>query len=172
LNNAKLLFEWKKGFPYLMFDIMSLPEGDGGNFLEPIHFDQGFAYRPGIVTFFLIQDCYEMDLRMYIASEMPEVSPDAVQAIEVPFTFRPEETLFLTDAIGQETEITTLIPSHTYTLRFEHGKNGEVEGTNMAYLWGRIYWVLTENPVAKILKAGPELVLTMPTELCMTSGAN
>jgi hypothetical protein len=171
-KGAKPFHHFKHGLPYLILPIYTLPKGDGANTFEQLHLDQGFAYRPGSVTFFLTQDCLEMEMNVYLMDKMPPVDKKAEQVIETPFEILPGDELFIDNFSGTDPDMAEHLPAGTYTLRFEQGKDGEDEGSGMAYLWGRLIWVPTENPVAKILKAGPELVLTMPTELCMTSGAN
>jgi hypothetical protein len=176
---VKPLLSLKEGFSHRSLLVYNLPEGDGGNLIEKIHTPQGFAYRPGSATFFLIQDCLDMALNIYLLNKMPPVDKLCEQAIDIPFTIYPRQKIFnapnkliISSIFGEEHDITSHILPNRYTLRFEQGKDSEDKETGMAHLWGRLIWVPTANPVAKIQKAGREIHRPIPQKLVLTSGKN
>jgi hypothetical protein len=132
---------------------------------------QGFSWRSGNVDFYTI-DSWGMviDVEVFL-NESVQLSPDAVRAIQVPFTIGPQGvgfycTAIYIDVLGivPEEDFGTVpcylpMPPGEYALVFEQGFMpdwgpdgylGEDEN-NTTSMWGKLWFNLETNAEAKIL---------------------
>lgn len=118
---------------------------DPFNDWEDAHVEQGFAWRPGSVSFSTLDEGGDIDIDV-IAKKKWSSDPAAARVIRVPFEV-PEDGIEIASIISGET---VDVPAGRYDLYYETGKKGES-------LWSRFTFVPSDNPQAEILKADPEL---------------
>jgi Competence protein J (ComJ) len=113
------------------------------------HVLQGFAWRPGRVSFRTLDDAGALTVEALSTQVFDERKSKAQRVILVPFTI-PRHGNIEVASIGSGTRL-HLQPGE-YELTFEHGRN--VDGN----LWAKLYFVRTEKPVVpRILRADAEL---------------
>jgi hypothetical protein len=88
------------------------------------HVAQGFAWRPGIVSFATLGDLGELRVEVRVADDL-DVLPEAVRAIVVPFAVSPPGRVGLSDTVD---DVTTRVPPGEYALLCEIGNLSEKEG--------------------------------------------
>ncbi|MDI1447299.1 competence protein ComJ [Polyangium sp. 6x1] len=122
------------------------------------HVDQGFAWRPGSVSFgTLDQGTADISIRR---ADAHGLRPDTIRAIVVPFEVIVGDRVEVASLWDQKA-VVDLPPGH-YRLIFEHGllQSGD--------MWCDFTFVPVAAPVtAEILRADPEL--SPPAEFVMTA---
>ncbi len=122
------------------------------------HVRQGFAWRPGSVSFRTLDSAGSLAVEV-LRDQIYESKSRAQRVIVVPFTI-PEHGNIEVASIGSGACFH--LPPGEYELTFEHGRN--VDGR----LWAGLYFVRTEKPVlARILRADADL--SPPAVLLMTA---
>jgi hypothetical protein len=125
------------------------------------HIDQGFAIRPGAVSFCTISDAISLDLEVIIGNGCGEVSPEATRAIQVPFEVPPGEIVYIVTVISNQEELA--LPEGSYILQVEQWDVGPCE---FGQLRGRLLCCPGRGE-AKILRA--DSGLTRTTDLILTA---
>lgn len=123
------------------------------------HVAQGFAWRPGSVSFGTIHSSGPLGIEVLLLDRPYSVSLEALRIISVPFVV-PDSGAIEIASIGDSEEIK--LESGKYELIFEHyiTTNGSMEARF-------IFRPLTDLPEARIIKADGEL--SPPIELVMTA---
>lgn len=123
------------------------------------HVAQGFAWRPGSVSFGTLRSAGLMAVVVSTSKGFDEQSSRATRVISVPFTV-PEAGAVEVASIGSS--VIAEIPPGEYELTFEHGLDDH------GAMWANFYFKLIQAPVvAMIRRADPELV--PPHRLVMTA---
>jgi hypothetical protein len=126
---------------------------DPFNDWEDAHVEQGFAWRPGSVSFSTLDEGGDIGIDV-VREKKWSIDPAAARVIRVPFEV-PEDGIEIASIIsGQAVDV----PAGRYNLYYETGKKGES-------LWCRFTFVPSDNPQAEILKA--DSVLKPPKRLTM-----
>ncbi|MCC6553654.1 MAG: hypothetical protein IT372_11625 [Polyangiaceae bacterium] len=120
------------------------------------HVKQGFSWRPGSVSFATLDD--GGPLRVRVSSAPFETSSSrASRVIQVPFEV-PEYGEVDVASIGQA--VTLELPSGTYALLFEHGRDEHG-------MWATFHFVRSDLARPEIIRADPEI--HPPEALIMTA---
>lgn len=119
----------------------------GYNAWTPEHVMQGFAWRPGSVSFGTL-DIVDMEVVVNL-EENPVLMLDSQRAIVVPFVVKRDSQIFVVSSL---TRVPVPIPSGTYELWFQHGRP---EG--MRTMWCTLAFKPESKPRAAILRADHEL---------------
>jgi hypothetical protein len=109
------------------------------------HVHQGFAWRPGSVSFGAAENVETAVVIDVVSSVEPD--PAAFRVIAVPFTVPPHRGIVV-GSIGDEREIE--VDGGTYQLTFELG-------TKDKNPWCRISFVPNSDPQPRIIKADSEI---------------
>ena len=113
------------------------------------HVLQGFAWRPGSVSFRTLDDEGSLTVEILSNQVFDQTKSQAQRVIVVPFTV-PEHGNVEVGSISGGTRL-HLQPGEC-ELTFEHGRN--LDGR----LWARLYFIRSETPVApRILRADSDL---------------
>lgn len=112
---------------------------------KDVHVAQGFAWRPGSVSFGTLVDSYPLYVEVQQATGV-ELRPETVRAIVVPFFVSPAGHVGLSD-MGND--VSTAIPPGPYALVFETGyvSNDIEDGT-----WVRLSFIPQSNVEPAILR--------------------
>jgi hypothetical protein len=114
---------------------------------RPEHVDQGFAWRPGSVSFGTLEESGPIDVQMRLASKPQALLAETQRAMQVPFTV-PEAGVVVVASIGGAKEVD--VPAGGYQLVFEHGIADD-------RMWARITLVREPSPRFAVLVADDEL---------------
>jgi hypothetical protein len=123
------------------------------------HVSQGFAWRPGSVSFGTLENAGPLAADVSRSRAFDESASSAARVIAVPFSVPEHGGVELASiASGVSLEL----PPGEYELTFEHGLD---DGGQM---WARFYFRAVEAPVApRIIRADAEL--SPPDEFVMTA---
>ena len=113
------------------------------------HIRQGFAWRPGSVSFQTIEDGGTHAIEVVVEAGAVEISSQATRVIEVPFEVpddRPVQIASISDEVSIE------ISPGRYTLRFEY-----IRSKNDGEPTIRLVFTPSGNPKFQIVRADPEL---------------
>lgn len=154
-------------------------ELDGDDIGTDVTDRQGFAWKPGYIDFYTLRadnfgdydDYSEFGINIEVFLNEPlQLSPDAVRAIQVPFSVTSNNGIIIGSGLyvgDPDSDNSIEIPSENYALTFEQGWKYEpqpiekdpVTGQDMPQtlyvLWGRLWFNLEENVEAKILVQDP-----------------
>jgi hypothetical protein len=120
------------------------------------HVRQGFAWRPGSVSFATLDEGGPLRVRISSGSFEPSSSP-ASRIVRVPFEV-PEHGEVDVASIGQA--VTLELPAGEYALVFEHGKDEHG-------MWATFHFASAHGVMPAILRADQEL--QPPEVLVMTA---
>jgi hypothetical protein len=109
------------------------------------HVSQGFAWRPGSVSFGAVDNVETTIIIQRVSAVDADV--DAFRVIAVPFTVNPHEAVVI-GSIGDERQIE--IEAGTYRLTFELGAKDERP-------WCRLSFIADSNPTPQIIKSDSEI---------------
>ena len=123
------------------------------------HVHQGFAWRPGSVSFATLEDAGPLAADVYRSRAFDESASSASRVISVPFSVPEHGGVELASiASGVPLELA----EGEYELTFEHGLG------NGGKMWARFYFRAVETPVTpRIIRADAEL--SPPDEFVMTA---
>lgn len=124
---------------------------------HPEHNRQGFAWRPGSVTFATLAS-HEAAIQVVVCEQF-FIRTDAVRVIRVPFLVAPRMRLQIATTAF---EYPIVIPPNRYALHFEHGLIASEDE-----MWCTFSFVPDQDPAPAILVADKELA--PPRELIMTA---
>jgi len=110
--------------------------------------DQGFSWRPESVSFATLEESGKTRIYVKTARREFALRSDTVRAIEVPFTV-PGSNLVEVAGITESKVIE--INSGSYALMFETGFD------DAQLMWCAFTFQKSNRPIAKILRADPEL---------------
>jgi hypothetical protein len=113
------------------------------NFWTDRHVAQGFAWRPGSVSFGTIDEGGLHSIDVLLTHSYVDISPLAIRAIEVPFRVPFEESVEIASVDSQRLQI----PSSLYALRFEC-----LQGRKLKFVFMKI-----DNPKFRIVRSDAEL---------------
>lgn len=119
----------------------------GYNAWLPGHVHQGFAWRPGSVSFGTL-DIVDMRIEVRLATRVV-VRPDAKRVIRVPFLVASESRLCV---VASLTRHAIAIPEGSYALVYEHGVNAPSRA-----LWCALTFVREPVPTPAVLLSDAEL---------------
>jgi hypothetical protein len=123
------------------------------------HVDQGFAWRPGSVSFGTLESGGEIHINVFRSRELEERASMAERILVVPFTV-PAHGAIEIASIGSRAVLD--LQAGEYELTFEHGH--DLKGV----MWANFYFRPVESPVIpRILRADAEL--RPPAALVMTA---
>ncbi len=123
------------------------------------HVAQGFAWRPGSVSFGTLDDAGPLAVEAFRTKVLDEASSNATRIIVVPFSV-PEHGEIEIASISSDVSIT--LPPGEYEVTFEHGKS-EDQG-----MWANFYFRAVSAPVsARVIRVDAEL--RPPTDLVMAA---
>ena len=108
---------------------------------EDVHVNQGFAWRPGSVSFATLEEGGTIDVEVLARKAWSEDSR-AVRVIRVPFLVSAMGVEIASIIKGQTIDI----PSGRHSLYYETGKEDD-------YLWCRFTFVQDKQSVPEIIKA-------------------
>jgi hypothetical protein len=111
------------------------------------HVAQGFAWRPGTVSFGTLGDVGTLRVEVLIGAEL-EVRPEAVRATVVPFSVSPTGLVEISDTANEET--TSVAPGE-YALLCEMGYPSERRGQEAE--WCRLTFIPGGDVRPEILRA-------------------
>ena len=120
------------------------------------HVRQGFAWRPGSVSFGTLLDAVEMDVEVMVEDRV-ELPANTTRAIQVPFVVGNGSEVGIA-VVGEEHRVA--IPTGTYSLTFQHGTH---QGDKS--MWCVFAFIPDDDPQVAVLIADPEL--SPPTPLLM-----
>lgn len=121
------------------------------------HVAQGFAWRPGSVSFGTLDSSGTMTVEISTKPHFDEKTSSSARAISVPFTV-PEDGRVEVASITSSSVIQ--LPAGEYELTFEHGRD------DRAKMWANFHFNKVPTPIlAKVLRADAEL--SPPEELIM-----
>jgi hypothetical protein len=123
------------------------------------HVLQGFAWRPGSVSFKTLESAGSVAVDVLRTQVFDESKSKAQRIIVVPFTVAEHGSIEV-GTVGSGVRLQ--MPPGEYELTFEHGRNADRR------LWARLYFVRAEKPVEpRIVRADPGL--SPPPVLLMTT---
>ncbi|HZH97796.1 MAG TPA: competence protein ComJ [Fimbriimonadaceae bacterium] len=123
------------------------------------HVNQGYAWRPGSVSFGTLESSGAIRVEVFRSRELNERTSPAERIIVVPFSV-PEHGTIEIASIGSNAVLE--VPPGEYELTFEHGRDPE------GAMWANLYFRRVEAPVApRIVRADAEL--NPPDVLVMTA---
>ncbi len=111
------------------------------------HVAQGFAWRPGTVSFATLGDFGDVRVEVRVADDL-EVLPGALRAIVVPFAVSPPGRVALSDTVN---DVTTRVTPGEYALLCEMGYLSEEEGEEAE--WCRLTFAPRRGVQPEILRA-------------------
>lgn len=113
------------------------------------HVGQGFAWRPGSVSFRSVVEAGQHLIEIVVADRLGAIHPDAVRAIEVPFDV-PRDGAVEVGSIAETVPLS--LPAGAFLLRCEFLESG---GTASA----RVRLTFAKNEAARfaVVRADPEL---------------
>ena len=123
------------------------------------HANQGFAWRPGSVSFRTIEEGERYLLELAVHSGDVELSSDAARIIQVPFEVPASgsiEVASITDSMPLE------LPSGVYALRFECFRQESGSEPRI-----KLVFIRSDDPKFEVLRADAALSLT--GELLLTA---
>ena len=115
------------------------------------HFAQGFAWRPGSVSFRTVSETGSHSVEITVVDQAGAVHPDAVRVVDVPFNVPTDGAI----EIGSITETVPLtLPAGLYILRCEflQSVGADVERV-------RLIFANTEVPRFAVVRADSELLI-------------
>lgn len=118
------------------------------------HVMQGFAWRPGSVSFRSMVDTGPHEIEINVVNHMEALHPDAVRAVEVPFEVPADGKI----EVGSITEtVDVSVPPGIFLLRCEFlsTSNTGVERVRLTFADG-------DAPRFAVVRADPELSLGGP----------
>lgn len=121
------------------------------------HILQGFTWRPGCVTFRLLDDLSDQRTEVVLAAKT-QPNPAAERAIVVPFEVSAANMVAISDMVTTEQ---FSLREGTYALLFETGRIGDEA------CWLRLTFVPNASPIAAVLRADDALAPQYP--LLMTA---
>ena len=128
------------------------------NFWTDGHVNQGFAWRPGSVSFGTLREGGPHTIRIVVAKALC-LSPDAIRVIRVPFDVPIED----------EIEIASIsdgfrfhLESGRYVVQFECFLDVDAKGCDIQLTFER-----SDEPAFEIVRADPEISVT--TDLLLTA---
>ena len=132
--------------------------GNPFNDWTPVHVAQGFAWRPGSVSFATLESTGLLSVEVVRVVGDPSIPTDAVRVISVPFTV-PAHSRIVVASIDSESSLE--LPAGDYELTFAHGATARS-------LCAVLSFRVTNTEVQpRIARADPGLA--PPDELLMTA---
>lgn len=125
------------------------------------HVAQGFAWRPGSVSFRTLVEAGPHSVEINIVDQVGAVDPDAVRVIEVPFDV-PANGAIEVGSISDSVPLS--LPSGTFLLRCEFLGSGDVAGE-------RVRLVFARKDVPRFAVVRADEALSMDGELLTTAQA-
>ena len=123
------------------------------------HVAQGFAWRPGSVSFGTLKNSGPLMVGVFHTKTFDETSSNANRVIIVPFSV-PEHGGI--DVASIASSFSLKLRPGEYELTFEHGRNADQQD------WANFYFRAVTAPVAaKVIRADAEL--SPPADLIMTA---
>ena len=119
------------------------------NFWTERHVSQGFAWRPGSVSFRTIAESGPHSLEITISNDDLEISADAQRVIEVPFAVPSSGEIEV--ASISDSRALSLRPG-SYVLRFEC--SSETNGNQRKI---KFVFIKNKNPEFRLLRIGTDL---------------
>lgn len=113
------------------------------------HVSQGFAWRPGSVSFRTLEETGPHVVEIEVIDHVGTVREDAVRVIEVPFEV-PADGAIEIGSISETVPVT--LPSGTYRLRCEFAPRLDLAGGRV-----RLTFAKEDTPRFAIILADPEL---------------
>jgi len=144
-------FVFDMGIAVGSLDVVDETVSPGINYWEDQHFEQGFSWSPGNVSFGTITDAGIQRVEVRTADEI-ELKPTAKRAIVVPFSVSSSSRIIVTNIYA--IQMIDFVPAGSYALIFETGDDDE--------LWCRLTFVRSETAEPAVLIADDELSLTTP----------
>ncbi|HXF83846.1 MAG TPA: competence protein ComJ [Anaerolineales bacterium] len=120
---------------------------------QPQHYAQGFSWRPGSVSFRLLDEFGLLQVKVQLGGQI-ESRPDVIRAILVPFSVDPLGIVEIAsvDQDGKQVQV----PEDKYALVFETGR------TNSGIMWCSFTFVPDTHVKARILLADSDLSPAYP----------
>lgn len=109
------------------------------------HVNQGFAWRPGSVSFATIEEAGRHSVSLDVVSGNVGVSPEAIRVIQTPFEV-PQTGAIEVASVSDSVPFS--LPPGTYALRFEYFCASAVSDP-----WIRFIFIKMVNPSFEILRA-------------------
>ncbi|WP_020176714.1 competence protein ComJ [Methyloferula stellata] len=109
------------------------------------HVNQGFAWRPGSVSFATIEEAGRHSVSLDVVSGNVGVSPEAIRVIQTPFEVPQTGAIEIASASDS---VPFSLPSGTYALRFEYFCASALSDPGIRFLFMKM-----ENPSFEILRA-------------------
>ena len=139
----------------IFYSALAVTDGEPGeayNRWQRQHVGQGFAWRPGSVSFATLEDAGDQRVEVQFANEV-SLRPDAERAILVPFTVSASEHIGISNMVEDQF---LEVPAGKYALVFQtgYGDNG--------ILWSTLTFVPENNCEAEILRADEGLTPAYP----------
>jgi len=136
------------------------------------HINQGFAWRPGSVSFRTLGSGTRVRVEVWM-SDAFELRADTVRAIQVPYQIDSSRAIAIQDVSSQPDENIIQIPEGDYALVFEIGfveslrANPQYQGRleDLLPMWCKFTFIPDENVEPAILRA--DLGLSPIPALCM-----
>jgi hypothetical protein len=125
------------------------------------HFAQGFAWRPGSVSFRTIVEAGEHSVEIDVVERVDPIGTDVVRAIEVPFEVPPDgavEIASISDAVALS------LPARQFLLRCEFPRSNDGGAQRV-----RLYFSTKDTPRFAVVKA--DAALNAAGELLTTANA-
>lgn len=123
------------------------------------HVAQGFAWRPGSVSFATLGNRGSIRIEVFQSRLLDVMTSHAERIIVVPFSV-PEAGAIGLASIGDGVDFS--LPPGEYQVTFEHGRDARGD------MWGNLYFRPVDAPAApRILRVDADL--HPPTELVMTA---
>ncbi len=114
------------------------------------HVAQGFAWRPGSVSFGTLETAGHLSVQVFKGKEVDEGSSAAERIIAVPFSVPAHGSVEI-GSIGGGAVVE--IPPGEYELVFEHGHDQD------EHMWANLYFMAVCDPVKpRIIRADSEMV--------------
>lgn len=114
------------------------------------HVSQGFAWRPGSVSFRSIVEAGQHSLEIEVSSHVGAVRDDATRVVEVPFEV-PSDGAVEIGSIAETVPIS--LPAGTFLLRCEFMQPAGPDGERV-----RLTFAKEDVPRFAIVRADPELI--------------
>ena len=115
------------------------------------HVSQGFAWRPGSVSFRSMSESGQYSVEIVVSDHVGSVHPEAVRAVEVPFEVPADGAIEIGSILKT---IPLSLPVGSYLLRCEFLQPADAEGSRVRLTFGKM-----DIPHFAIVCADPELSL-------------
>lgn len=116
------------------------------------HVAQGFAWRPGSVSFRTMSEVGTHIVDVEVVDRLNAVHPDTLRAIEVPFEVPPDGEI----EIGSISETVPLtLPPGSFVLRCEFLRSASEDGDRV-----RLIFAKRETPRFAVIRADQELAVS------------